>query len=510
MGRSEKRQYIFTVIITLIALIGVVTYNLVTFYSNAVSDMLTIGKSSLAQEREQLDGYLTKGMDVLQVTAITVEYMMQNGESPERIEAFLNEESERYMDDIDVNFTGVYGYFQGRFLDGSGWEPDADYVPREREWYIAAEEAKGKPTIVSPYLDEKTGTIMISVSQLLYDGESVISFDIVLDQIQVITKNIKLGGMGYGFVMDRAGLVVAHSDAEERGKNYREGSEESTLFNQVYTNEKETFRAKLQGEDCTVFTDTVMNDWYVVMIVSNTKLYHDIRIVLLQNITICLIVFGLIVWFLTLAFRKIGVSMRNAEESRQNLETMNVTIMRTIARTIDAKDKYTNGHSRRVAKYAGELAKRLGKSRQEQKDIYYAALLHDVGKIHIPDAIINKPARLTDEEFSYIKLHPVIGYYILRDIKGNAMIPQGAKWHHERFDGNGYPNGLAGENIPEVARIIGVADAYDAMTSNRSYRQVMSQARVREEIEKGRGTQFDPEIADVMLGMIDDAAEKQS
>lgn len=507
MGRSEKRQYIFTVIITLVALIGVVTYNLVTFYSNAVSDMLAIGKSSLAQEREQLDGYLTKGMDVLQVTAITVEYMMQNGESPERIEAFLKEESERYMDDIDVNFTGVYGYFQGRFLDGSGWEPDADYVPQEREWYIAAEKAEGKPTIVSPYLDEKTGTIMISVSQLLYDGESVISFDIVLDQIQVITKTIKLGGMGYGFVMDRAGLVVAHSDAEERGKNYREGSEENTLFNQVYTNEKETFRAKLQGEDCTVFTDTVMNDWYVVMIVSNTKLYHDIRIILLQNITICLIVFGLIVWFLTLAFRKIGVSMKNAEESRQNLETMNVTIMRTIARTIDAKDKYTNGHSRRVAKYAGELAKRLGKSRQEQKDIYYAALLHDVGKIHIPDAIINKPARLTDEEFSYIKLHPVIGYYILRDIKGNAMIPQGAKWHHERFDGNGYPNGLAGENIPEVARIIGVADAYDAMTSNRSYRQVMSQARVREEIEKGRGTQFDPEIADVMLGMIDEDKE---
>lgn len=189
------------------------------------------------------------------------------------------------------------------------------------------------------------------------------------------------------------------------------------------------------------------------------------------------------------------------------MQKLNDTLLRTIARTIDAKDRYTNGHSQRVAKYVAAIAERMGKSSEEQQQFYDAALLHDVGKIHIPDAIINKPTRLTEEEFEYIKLHPVAGYCILRDIRQNALIASAAKWHHERYDGKGYPNGLSGKNIPEVARIVGVADAYDAMTSNRSYRQIMPQDQVRSEIENGRGRQFDPEIADIMLEMIDEDKE---
>lgn len=504
MKRQEKRQYFLTIFFTLAALVVMVVYNFVTFYSNAVSNMIAIGESSLAQETEQLNSYLTKGMDVLQVTAITVEYMMQHEASPEEIEAFLVEESERYMSDIDSNFTGIYGVFDGNYLDGIGWVPDADYVPQEREWYIAAEEAGGAPTVVSPYLDAQTGTIMISVSQMLYDNESVISFDIALDEVQIITQNIKLDDMGYGFVIDGEGLVVAHSNEMEKGKNYLDDVDKNALMDQVYAERGDTFRMKIAGEDCTVFTDKVMNDWYVVMIVSSTKLYQVIRGILMRNIIICVGVFALIVSFCTLAFHKIGIHMRNAEESRRNVDQLNTTIMRTLARTIDAKDRYTNGHSQRVAKYATEIARRLGKSREEQEKIYNAALLHDVGKIHIPDAIINKPDRLTDEEFAYIKLHPVSGYYILRDIGENEMIAQGARWHHERYDGGGYPNGLSQTGIPEVARIIGVADAYDAMTSNRSYRQIMPQDKVRSEILKGRGLQFDPEIADIMLRMIDE------
>lgn len=504
MKKQEKIQYIFTVLFTLIAMAVMVTYNFISFYSNAVSNMLAVGKSSLAQETEQLAGYLSKGMDVLQVTAITVEYMMQHEATAEEIEDFLVRESERYMEEIDVNFTGIYGFFNGRYIDGIGWVPDEDYVPEEREWYIAAMEAEGRPTVVSPYLDAQTGTIMISVSQLLYDGESVISFDIVLDQIQIITQNINLDGMGYGFVIDKDGLVVAHSDTEEKGKNYSEDDQMQEVLAKVYANPNSSFQAELYGEKCTVFTETVMNDWQVVMITSNTQLYHDIQSILLRNIIICLITFALVVYFCTLAFHKIGVHMRNEEKSRQHVEKLNVAVLRTLARTIDAKDRYTNGHSQRVAKYAASIAERMGKSKEMQKNIYNAALLHDVGKIHIPDAIINKPAKLTEEEYAYIKLHPMSGYYILRDIQDGAMISQAAKSHHERYDGNGYPDGLSGTNIPEVARIIGVADAYDAMTSNRSYRPVMPQEKVRSEIVNGRGTQFDPEIADIMLQMIDE------
>ena len=234
------------------------------------------------------------------MTAITVEYMMQEGASPEALEAFLREESERYMAEIDPNFTGIYGLFQGNYLDGIGWVPDADYVPQEREWYIAAKEAAGRPTVVSPYLDAQTNTVMISVSQLLYDNESVISFDIVMDQIQIITQSINLDGMGYGFVIDKEGLVVAHSDETEKGKNYQENTKMEALLTKVYEDGAGTFDITLNEEDCTVFADTVSDDWHVIMIVSNTKLYHDIRNILFRNIAICIVVFVMVVFFLSL------------------------------------------------------------------------------------------------------------------------------------------------------------------------------------------------------------------
>ena len=149
----------------------------------------------------------------------------------------------------------------------------------------------------------------------------------------------------------------------------------------------------------------------------------------------------------------------------------------------------------------------MGKTPAEQEEIYRAGLLHDIGKIRIPGEIINKVGRLTDEEYDIIKIHPVSGYYILKGIPGNRHIAAAAKYHHERYDGKGYPNGLVGENIPEMARILGVADAYDAMASNRSYRAALPQDVVRAEIKKGIGTQFDPVIAEIMLQMIDEDKE---
>ena len=182
---------------------------------------------------------------------------------------------------------------------------------------------------------------------------------------------------------------------------------------------------------------------------------------------------------------------------------MNTVI--ALSDAVDAKDRYTSGHSKRVAAYSKMIAIKLGKSPEEQNEIYRAGLLHDVGKIRVPEEIINKPGKLTDEEYNIIKVHSVTGYHILKGVSENIAVA--AKHHHERYDGKGYPNGLAGEEIPEIARILGVADAYDAMASNRSYRNALPQEVVRSEIEKGRGTQFDPHIADIMLDMIDDDKE---
>ncbi len=193
---------------------------------------------------------------------------------------------------------------------------------------------------------------------------------------------------------------------------------------------------------------------------------------------------------------------RTAEERRERMERLSEEAVLCLSKAIDAKDKYTNGHSERVAKYSREIARRAGLSKAEQNDIYFMGLLHDVGKIGVPDTVINKPGRLTDEEFAMIKKHPVTGYEILKDITEMPGIGQGARWHHERYGGGGYPDGISGEDIPVYARIIGVADAYDAMTSKRSYRGLLAQEIVRGEIEKGMGSQFDPVFAKIMLEMI--------
>ena len=175
-----------------------------------------------------------------------------------------------------------------------------------------------------------------------------------------------------------------------------------------------------------------------------------------------------------------------------------------LAKAVDAKDAYTSGHSERVAKYARMIAERSGATKEEQEEIYTIALLHDIGKIGVPIEIINKPARLTDGEYEIMKTHTTKGYSILRIIEEMPKLATGARSHHERFDGQGYPDHVAGEKIPKYARIISVADAYDAMTSRRSYRAAMPQARVRAEIAQGMGTQFDPAYAKIMLQLIDE------
>ena len=192
-----------------------------------------------------------------------------------------------------------------------------------------------------------------------------------------------------------------------------------------------------------------------------------------------------------------------AEKDKKQMKLLFEQTATALADTIDTKDTYTHGHSTRVAEYSRKLAELNGKSEQECDEVYYTALLHDVGKIGVPISIINKPGKLTDKEYEIIKQHTAKGAQILGRISKFPYLSLGAYYHHERCDGKGYPKGLNGEEIPEIARIIGVADAYDAMTSIRSYRDPIPQDKVREEIVTGMGTQFDPKYARLMIHMID-------
>lgn len=205
--------------------------------------------------------------------------------------------------------------------------------------------------------------------------------------------------------------------------------------------------------------------------------------------------------------KKINVELADSKELLEKSYLESIEILR---RTVEVKDIYTKGHSDRVAEYSLLIGEKLNLSPEQMKTLKIGALFHDIGKIGIPDAILLKTDKLTDDEYSEIKNHPAIGVHILSNASIFADIVPIVKHHHERYDGHGYPSRLAGKDIPYLARIVAVADTFDAMTSKRSYRQALDFDYTMNEIERCTGTQFDPEIADVFLDILRNEREKIS
>ena len=183
----------------------------------------------------------------------------------------------------------------------------------------------------------------------------------------------------------------------------------------------------------------------------------------------------------------------------QAKEKLTLAVIQSFVKSLDARDPYTKGHSDRVALYSKTIAHQMKQSHEFCEEIYLTGLLHDIGKIGIPDAVLKKNGKLTDEEYDIIKLHPVIGYNILQGLDGLDYVLNGVRHHHERPDGRGYPDGLAGHDVPLEARIMSVADAYDAMTSSRAYRKHMSFEKAESIVRENIGSQFDEAAADSVL-----------
>jgi hypothetical protein len=196
---------------------------------------------------------------------------------------------------------------------------------------------------------------------------------------------------------------------------------------------------------------------------------------------------------------------RLERKQQQNEEIISQT-MTTFAEFIDAKDPYTRGHSARVSYYSKEIARRMKMSKEEIKQLGYIALMHDCGKIGIPDKVLKKAEQLDPEERKIIESHPTIGGHMLEKFTAIDGIRDGAMYHHERYDGKGYPEGRKGEEIPLYARIIGIADAFDAMNSDRCYRKHLSKEVILKELEENKGKQFDPDLAEYMIEMIKDGS----
>ncbi len=507
MKSKAGKQFLTTIIIVFILQSFLISYIFISFYQSSTKLITELGVSSLDSQASMIENYLAKGRNVLWFAAESVDYLQKTGADKKEITDYLTEETNQMQSQFDKYFTGIYGYLDGSYVDGSGWVPPEGYDPTQRDWYIQAVEADGLMICSAPYVDAQTGEIVLSFSQLLSDKKSVISVDIVLEEVQNNTEKMSFNGLGYGFIMNNDGLIVAHSDKSERGKNYsseRDSEDKVELYKKVRSISKNEFEMEFDNEACTIFKDEIEEGWYVIIVVSNTKLFHDLRNQIIVGAVIAVFIFVVILIFCILSLKRIMKAEKKEMQTHEKLEQVSLNVIRSLASAIDAKDRYTSGHSHRVAEYSKAIAKRMGKSEEDQRIIYIAGLLHDVGKIRVPESVINKNGRLTDDEFNQIRIHPVSGFHILKDIHEDVRVGYGAKYHHERYDGKGYPNGLEGTNIPEVARIIGVADAYDAMTSDRSYRDALPKEIVRKEIEKGKGSQFDPEIADVMLNMMDE------
>ena len=313
----------------------------------------------------------------------------------------------------------------------------------------------------APVLDRTAGRMTIDFAALSYTGTANVGISYILE----------------GF--DKEETVIA---GEQSG---------SVSYTNLPGGEY-TFRLKIFDiEDPGNFNE------YSIPVAKEMKLYERkffLPLVILLAVLVSVGTVVLISWI------KIRTIRKRQKEYRSIIEQS----LQTFARAIDAKDKYTNGHSFRVAKYSAELARRMGKSEAEQENIYYIALLHDIGKIGIPDNILKKPGKLTDEEREIIRRHPLIGGEILNDFTALEGIADGAKYHHERYDGTGYCEHLSGTDIPEVARIIGVADTYDAMSSNRVYIKAYSEDAIVKELKDCSGTQLDPQVVPYMLEMIKD------
>lgn len=280
--------------------------------------------------------------------------------------------------------------------------------------------------------------------------------------------------------------------AEDRGLSPEEMVERARLlvFDEEYHHATERIMA-----DVSVFSDDVVGDTRRKMEENTAKMK---QIMTIQT--------ALFMVLIVQSFVTLGMIIYNSrKKQKENKQYIN-QIIHAFARSIDIKDKYTNGHSMRVAKYAKMIAKKAGFTDKEAEAVYNIGLLHDIGKITVPDEILNKPGRLDDDEFNVIKSHTSNGSEILKEIEIAPDLAIGAQYHHERIDGHGYPSGMEGDEIPEIAQIIAVADTFDAMYSTRPYRKQMPIEKVTEELKRCAGTQLSEKYVDVMIRLIEEGA----
>ena len=294
---QRSHRMIIPLILVLAFVVVMVTYTSKLIYNVAVSNANAIIEDRMLNVSSMIENHLNTAENVLHVTADSVHHMLVSGSTPARIQEFLVEETNNVSEQFDEDYTGIYGYVMSRYMDGLNWVPPEGYDPKTRDWYIIAKQNEGEVAFVPPYIDAQTGNMIISVCRMLQDRQNVLSLDVQLQGIQNMMKELTLNGKGYGFVVDKTGLVIAHRDEAKKGTNLADtpvGEEYLTAIREAGTG---SFRYVCDGQKSTVYVNGIMNDWYVVMVLSDRELYAEVRSQLIINVLICALIFMLIAVF---------------------------------------------------------------------------------------------------------------------------------------------------------------------------------------------------------------------
>ena len=312
-NKRSKLNLTIPLVITFLLMVLVVVYTSALFYRISVANVYEAGEDKLSSVTANLDNYIDTTKSVLWVTADTVDVMAQSKVPSSAIRDYLVLETQKHKSQFDKNYTGLYGYISGQYLDGLEWEPPADYDPKQRDWYKLAKQAGGQLVIVPPYIDAQTGEMVITVAKCLSNSDDVVAIDLYTTHIQEIIESTDINDMGYGFIVNKDGTIIAHPDRSFNGKDVKDISGGSGLMDNITSPDKDRFEISFDDKKSTVFTEAITDQWYLVITVDTDDLFKDVYRQLAVNISINTIVFVLIALFYYIAYRNQQRSSRETE-----------------------------------------------------------------------------------------------------------------------------------------------------------------------------------------------------
>ena len=497
------------------------------FIGRILHDRLLNGAETLFSSAE---ANVRSGLVEVETTLLnsvnTVQDMVRRDASKQEILDYLINTTEwiRAQEMRLFGINGVYAYINGEYYDGIGLNPDDDFIPQRRPWYQTAVRSGDAIAYTAPYEDPRTGETVISAVRTISGNDGymagIIAVDINIGRLKEYITSFALAPGGYGMLLGQNMTLIIYPDSEFLGKQLSSlgGSYEEIEMELRRSGNISAGRIKDSADNYViVFFRRVFNGWYVGSVTPYFGFYSDLYTAALI-LAFLWIVLSLLVCCILLRF-----SAKKIQADEQIMD-LHDALLKTMAEMINCRDNITGTHiehTQRVLKILVEAIEKSGIYPEESKDwdkdlLFLSCRLHDVGKVAIKDSILKKTGKLSDDEFEEMKRHTIIGEQLIERIETKTVGSEFLNYakifaasHHEKWNGTGYPRGLKGTEIPLIGRIMAVADVYDALTSERSYKKAFTHEEAVKIISESSGTQFDPQVCTEFIRIADQFKEEQ-